>query len=358
MQASHNNIAVPCNDSHDDYYQSEMRRIEKHATPVVRQPIQNMNANFASTNHDTQIQPKHGSLSRVDHSLEVLYTASMSELDPYEEKGSTEPPIDYGVPAPQSDSVVYPAHVNASVPRSDSVFGNHVGGTGEEMVIVSKENHDDVKVSSESSNYCTAKKDIEEGPHNTTCSHTLSHPSDCTQTDGYNTTKANISSEEESSGPIVISPQTNEPVIPVAASIQATSKTRLESTTIAEEEVFIQAVPPTPTDANCKQAIYASNQPRSVQERRKGIDDSVPEGVNVEPVEEKSNKSNSASRKVTEAEAGVEFPLRTQQQHQQQCVDEKEQVLVIPSLNPSPNPSVSPDLKRRLFQDVVASPQQ
>ena len=358
MQASHNNIAVPCNDSHDDYYQSEMRRIEKHATPVVRQPMQNMNTNFASTNHDAQVQPKHGSLSRVDHSLEVLYTTSMSELDPYEEKGSTEPPIDYGVPAPQSDSVVYPAHANASAPRSDSVFENHIGGTGEEMVIVSKENHDDVKVSSESSNYCTAKKELEEGPHTTTCSRTLSHPSDCTQTDGYNTTKANISSEEESFGPIVSSPQTNEPVIPVATSIQATSKTRLESTTVAEEEVFIQAVPPTPTDANCKRAIYAPNQPRSVQEKRKGIDDSVPEGVNVEPVEEKSNKSNSASRKVTEAEAGVEFPLRTQQQHQQQCVDEKEQALVIPSLNPSPSPSVSPDLNRRLFQDVVASPQQ
>jgi len=353
LQASHNNIAVPCIDSHDDYYQSEMRRVEKHTTPVVRQPMQNMNTNFASTNHDAQIQPKHGSLSQVDHSLEVLYTTSTSELDPYEEKGSTEPPIDYGMPAPQSDSVLYPAHVNASAPRSDSVFGNHVGGTGEEMVIVSKESHNDVKVSSESSNYCTAKKEIEV-PHTTTYSHTLSHPSDCTQIEEtdepYNTTKANNSSEESFSA-IASSPQTNEQAIPVAASIQATSKTRLESTTVAEEEVFIQDVPPTPTDANRKQGICTSNQPTSVQDRRKGIDDSLPEGVNVEPVEEKSNNSNSANGKA--AEAGVELPLRTQQQ-QQHCVDEKEQALVIPSLNPSISPEM---IKRRLFQDVAPSQQ-
>jgi len=352
MQASHNNIAVPCIDSHDDYYQSEMRRIEKHATPVVRQPMQNMNANFASSNHDAQIQPKHSSLSRVDHSLEVLYTTSTSELNPYEEKGSTEPPIDYGVPAPQSDSVLYPAHMNASVHRSDSVFENHIGGTGEEMVIVSKERNNDVKVSSESSNYCTAKKEVEEVPHTTTYSHTLSHPSDCTQIEEtdepYNTTKAN----EESYNVVASSPQTNDPVIPVAASIQATSKVHLESATIAEEEVFIQDVPPTPTDANRKQAIYTTNQTTSVLERRKGIDDSVPEGVDVEPVEEKSNKSNSANGKAEEA--GVELPVRTQQQQQlEQCVDEKEQALVIPSLNPS----MSPEIKRRLYQDVAASQQ-
>lgn len=339
IPASHNNVAVPCVDSHDDYYQSEMRRVEKHVTPVVQQPLQNVNANFASTNHITQVQPKQGSLSRVNHPREVMYTTSTSELDPYEEKGSTEPPFDCG--APQSDSVFYRPQVNAS----DSVFENNVGVAGEEIVLMSKENHDVNKVSSESSNYCTAKKEIDEGHHNATYSHTVSHPSDCTQledTDGlYDTTKANYS--EESIG-VASSPHTHDPVIPVAASIQATSKTRLESTTVAEEEVFIQAVPPTPTDANHKQGICSSHQPTGSEEKRKGIEDSVPEGVNVEPVEEKSNKSNSADRKTTAPEAGVEFPLKTQQQ---QCVDEKEQVLVIPTLNPSMSPEI---VKRRLFQ--------
>jgi len=127
-------------------------------------------------------------------------------------------------------------------------------------------------------------------------------------------------------------------------SIQIThpeSGVRLESTTVAEEEVFEQAVPPTPIEP--KQLHYTTTD--GDQER---IDDCVQESINVEPVEEKSCESHSSGRKITEA--GMDMPLRPQQQ----CLDKKEEALVIPTFKTIRKPQLElDDVKHRLYGTAI-----
>ena len=110
---------------------------------------------------------------------------------------------------------------------------------------------------------------------------------------------------------------------PVGTSVQATgpeSRIPKESYTVDEQEVFEQEVPPTPIEP--KRLHYSTGNDH--KERR--IDSYLQQSVDVEPVEEKSCESNHSNGKVTEAR--MDMPLGMQQQ----CLDKKEEALVIPTL--------------------------
>lgn len=290
-----NDVAVPCNDTHEGHYLSEMRHVGKSTVPVIPQPIRHaksMNPNIyvaALNTENIPLKEENGHETPED-ALDYR-----NDANPYEEKGSHS--------------------LSGTTPK-----GNLFTSTNTDY-------HDDEKV------VMTPLKDANEHP-----SITFENNSEVTigkssqEVSSSYFTQLTSSSVCDQKGPSFSFYTRATPMVTPELGM------RLGSTTVAEEEVFEQAVPPTPIET--KQLHYSTTDGN--QDRR--IDDCVQESINVEPVEEKSCESHSSGGKVTEA--GMDMPLRSQQQ----CLDKKEEVLVIPTFKAIRKPVLElDDANHRLY---------
>lgn len=285
-------VAVPCNDVYESNYLAEMRHVSKAAVPVIPQPMRpakSMNPNLyvAAPNTDN--------------------VAPMTEENGH--KTPAEEVVDY-----QNDASAFEERGSHSVsadatPKGALFTSANTNCDADERVVM------------------TPLKDVNE------------HMTIAPQSVLVEVSSSTSSSEYDQRGPAF---SFNTHTTPMNVFTQATSYepgNLVASATIAEEEVFEQDVPPTPVDP--KRHHFSAMDDN--QQRR--IDNCLQESIDVEPVEEKSCESNPSGGKVTEA--GIDLPLRSQQQ----CLDDEDQALVIPTLKSSRKPVVELDhVKRQLYE--------
>lgn len=296
---------MPCNDTYEGCYPAEMRHVSKATVPIIPAPMRpakstNPNAYVAAPNADSvpPVTEENG------HETPEDVVDDRNDANAYEEKGSHSLSID-------------------TTPKGIVFTSANTDFHGDERVVMTP-----LKDTNE---YSTVPPSIgKEASWNVS--------EEVSLTNYHSQSQSPWTTSSYSRGPAF---SFNIAPTPVGTTVQATgpqSGVPRESYTVAEEEVFEQEVPPTPIEP--KRLHYSTGDGN--QERR--IDDCLRESVDVEPVEEKSCESNPSGEKVTEA--GMDMPLRTQQQ----CLDKKEEALVIPTLKSSHKPSLEMDkVKPRLY---------
>lgn len=284
-------IAVPCNDIQEDHYLAEMRHVDKATVSVASQhghPTKSTNPNMYAAPNARSVPPLR---EENGHEIPEDVVGNKNDANAYQEKGS---------------------HSLSDMTTKDGIFTSANTGF-----------HDDERV------VMTPMKDVNDY---SSAAFITSHETSVSvgkfsqETSSNNGSLLTSSSEGEQRGP-------NFSFKPQPTQIDTHNP---ESYTVAVEEVFEQEVPPTPMEP--KQHHYSTddgNHPEGT------IGDCLQESVNVEPVEEKVCESGGEV-----AEAGMDMPLRSQQQ----CLDEQEQALVIPSLKPPHKPALDVNnLKHRLY---------
>ena len=278
------NVAEPCNDTHVGSYLAEMRHVSKATVPVIPQPMRpksvNPNVYVAAPNADSMrpLTERNGPETPedvVDH---------RNDARAYEEKGSHS--------------------LSVTTPKGNIFTSANTDLLDDERVVMTPMKDGNMYA-------VMASRKVNEG------SVTVGNFS---QEVSSNYESWSTFSEDKEPGFSF-----NRPVAPVAMPVQTNAPQpgvpRESYTVDVQEEVYEQAVPPTPMEP--KQLHYLTGGDH--KERR--IDDCLQESIDVEPVEVKSCESN-PNGKVTEA--GMAMPLGTQQQ----CLDKKEEALVVPTLKP------------------------
>ena len=295
--ASHD-VPEPCNEAHDTYYlgDAEMRHVGKPTAPVMPPPMRpskctNPNIYVASANANSM--PPLNEENGHEISEDADYRNDANAL---EEKGS------YSVSTNATrDGIVFTS-ANKGFQDDERVVMTPPKDLNENTAIPAS-NDDELSVprSSYSSLLTSSSEGDRRGPNFS-----------------FNVPVGTVSMQGSNVGP--------------------KSEVLMESS-VAEQEVFEQEVPPTPIEP--KQMQYSMM--NGNQERR--IDDCLQESVNVEPVEEKS-KSVPSDRNVTEAV--IDVPLKSQQK----SLGKKEEALVIPTLKSSHESPLEVNIKQRWYGET------
>ena len=346
-------VAVPCNDIHEGCYLAEMRHVGKPLVPVMPpaiRPTKSVNPNAYVSPPNANSMPR---LTKENgHETPEDVVDHKNDANAFEEKGSHSVSVDTTPKGDLFSSANTGIHDDERVvmtPVKDANGYATAARSKEESVTVGKFSQEvtpssnyysqgpSSNVHSSQLSQCSIATQSSDG---SSLSHSLVTPqSFCyPQSQEFSSLSDHTSSADDNQGPGF---NFDIQAAPMGLSVQATghnSGMPRESTTVAEEEVFQQDVPPTPNEH--KQLHYTTGN----SNQGKTIDDCVQDSMDVEPVEQNNCESVPLVGKFSEA--GMDMPVRTQQQ----CLDNKEEALVIPTLHPSHKPALELDnVKRRLY---------
>ena len=346
-------VAVPCNDTHEGCYLAEMRHVGKPLVPIMPpaiRPTKSVNPNAYVSPPNANSMPR---LTKENgHETPEDVVDHKNDANAFEEKGSHSVSVDTTpkgdifssantgihddervVMTPVKDANRY---ITAARNKEESVT---VGNFSQEVTPSSR--YYSKEPSSNVQSQCSIAAPSSDG--SSPSKHSLvTHQSYCHRqsqiSQEFSSLSDYTSSADDNQGPCV---NFGIQAAPLGSSVQATgpnSGMPRESTTVAEVEVFQQDVPPTPNEH--KQLHYTTGNGN----QGKTIDDCVQDSMDVEPVEQNNCELVPVVGKFSEA--GMDMPVRTQQQ----CLDNKEEALVIPTLHPSHKPVLELDnVKRRLY---------